>query len=176
MLPSSLVTLLLAADSPVDQVVEAMGAGYRGQHAGHSAWSIVTICAASVVTIVGLWGLLRLYNWWRSSRQNSPKWLFDELCRAHQVAGTERRLLWTAALEQHPENPALVFVEPDSLRPPKLKFRRRLESDRLAAVAKRLFGELSVPHDPSPAQGKTKPAATPLRNAGPTTAIDVRKM
>ena len=176
MLPPLPFESLLGARSHLDKVVDNIRAGYRGQYSGPSAATILLILAAVAGLAALAWGASRLFRRRQARRQATPKWLFDELCKAHRVESSDRRLLWAAAIEQHPENPSLLFIEPDSLRPHKLKFRRRVEIDRLAAVAGRIYGDLLPKADAAPGGAKPKPpAATPLRNPPPSGGIDVRK-
>lgn len=49
----------------------------------------------------------------REFRFNSPTRLFTELCRAHRLDRTNRRLLKQLAAERGLKNAALLFVEPE---------------------------------------------------------------
>ena len=113
----------------------------RGGSTQQSPQSVVTAvlwsCAALLAIWLAAWAWRRLARWVRST----PRWLFHQLCKAHRLKWQDRRLLWQVANEQYPRNPALLFVHPDSLSVPKLRIRRRVDMERLAALGGQLFRE-----------------------------------
>jgi hypothetical protein len=70
---------------------------------------ILLILAAAVV-VAAMWLLLPRLGGRR--RLNSPRALFYELCRAHGLGASSRRLLRRLAAARGMTNPAALFVEP----------------------------------------------------------------
>ena len=69
---------------------------------------LLALTAALVVAAAGL-ALLRFAGRFRAS---SPRALFRELCRAHGLDASGRRLLKKLAAARGLSNPSLLFVEP----------------------------------------------------------------
>jgi hypothetical protein len=135
--------------------------------------SPLSISILALVAVIGLWQCARLAGWTGAGGPESARQLFNRLCRAHRLRRNDQSLLWRVAREQYPQNPLQLFLEPDSLRLPKLKVMRRVESDRLAAVAKQLYGDFEA-EAARAAVAKSRPVPpTPLRAAAPPAGIDV---
>jgi hypothetical protein len=70
---------------------------------------------------------------------DSPPELFRELCRAHGLNWSSRRLLKRLAAEWELSSPALLFVEPERFNTARLPAEWRDDEDRLESLRKRLF-------------------------------------
>jgi hypothetical protein len=132
---------LLATKNGVDGLADNLGTGFRGQHHQPTLVELLVYLLAGATAIALTWLAVRLYVRAQQRYQKQPRWLFQRLCRAHRLRWAERRLLWQVALEQYPENPIQLFLEPEGLKPPYAKFHRQSEMDVLAAIAARLFSD-----------------------------------
>ncbi len=76
------------------------------------------VASVMVLLIVGLflYSLYRLMNRQEGRRLfNNPKQLFRSLCRAHQLARADRKLLLHISRVRHVAQPASLFLDPEQL-------------------------------------------------------------
>lgn len=108
--------------------------------AGFGRTELVLIMGATVL-VVATW----LISNWITRRQkatfmsNSSSKLFRELCRAHRVPRTDRRLLKKLAAAQGVENAAELFIEPEHFEAAKLPAALKSSAHELREIRHRLF-------------------------------------
>ncbi len=97
---------------------------------------------AGILIIVGVaWVLHRFVGRGKHRHKNSPRSLFNELCRAHHLGGGQKRILRDLASYHGLEHPALLFADasylsadpPEGLPP-------RISEDSLASLARTIHG------------------------------------
>ena len=120
------------------------------QQLGQTSWLAANwVPLAAVAVVILFW--VGLYVWWprrwaAGAGTDDPRSLFLELCRAHRLDRDRCALLWKVAQHQHAEQPAQVFVDPSLLS--RYAEEHAGDADGAAALAKRLFGEASLPSPP----------------------------
>jgi hypothetical protein len=99
------------------------------------SWMALGILAACIIT----WLVFRWRNAGLNGRHNSPRKLWRDLARLHQLSWTDRRLLSQAARKIKLREPARLFLEPEL-------WRQALEAEnhgrrlkRLSTLQKRLL-------------------------------------
>jgi hypothetical protein len=98
---------------------------------------VAIVVFASVAAI--LWRVLKR----RASRtfsSDSPSSLFRELCAAHGIKRTDRRLLRKLAESRGITNPAILFVEPQCFESQQLPSDLQASARELRALNETLFG------------------------------------
>ncbi len=123
----------------VDRLVHM---GRRFRHGG-STWKLghlIGFLGVLILIVVGAWLLSRYLSYRDGRGYHSPKALFRELCRAHGLDGTSRRLLWKLAQSQQLSQPAQIFLEPDCFDIEKVNGKLREQFDQLRAVHRTIFG------------------------------------
>jgi hypothetical protein len=71
---------------------------------------LILLLLTAAVVVLAIW--LVLPRWGSRFRANGPRALFHELCRAHGLGASSRRLLKRLAAARAMANPAELFVEP----------------------------------------------------------------
>lgn len=99
---------------------------------------IVALFALAVVAAVAIYAARR-YQGWRLAFLDSPAGLFRQLCRAHHVSRSERRLLWRLSEALQLDHPARLFVEPDCYDVSRLDASWQSQAPRLAALRTSFF-------------------------------------
>jgi hypothetical protein len=143
-----------------------MGSGFRDKKEHLGGFDLLTwvllvagvfVLIAFIASIVARRDKRRLYN--------SPRALFRELCRAHQLDGPSCRLLRRLARRQRLAQPARLFLEPRWFDPADAG--PELESQRaeLAELCKRLFAVGATPSEPPAAAGHRPANAPAVRQA-----------
>ena len=135
-------SLLLADRSTI---FRDMGSGFREKRETFDPtdllwWifvAVLVIAAFSIVaTILARRDKSRLFN--------SPRALFNALCRAHGLDRTSRALLKQLAVCQRLTPPARLFLEPDYFDPASLPDELQGHRDAYLALRKRLFAVAPV--------------------------------
>lgn len=118
-----------------------LGRNFRDGGAGLSTGNLIFAVTVVVGVTTSVWLLSRWLRIREERGFNNPRALFRELCQAHGLERTDRRLLKSLARAHRLDHPSRLFLEPDrfdvSARPgaETLAERARLESLR-----DRIFG------------------------------------
>jgi len=119
-----------------------MGSGFRGDRAKVDFTEVLMVIAATIGAVVVFWLLARFASL-REGRgaSNNPKLLFRQLCQAHGLSRTQRRLL--VQLAEHAElAPApAVFLHPELLDGALNDPQFGPYHGELAALRRRIFSE-----------------------------------
>jgi hypothetical protein len=121
---------------------ERLGDRFRGGYADFSLGKIVATVAVVALFGIGVY-LLRRYAHERphSASFNSPPELFRELCRAHRLDFSQRRLLKRLAAAWDLASPAFLFVEPNYFETTKLPAEWEHDTLRVEKLRARLFAK-----------------------------------
>lgn len=145
-----------------EKTFRGFGDGLRGDGASLDSSDIFVGIVILVLAVVGIAVLQRLVARQDSSRRyNSPRALFGELCKAHELDRKERAFLKRVAAYQRLKQPALIFVEPDRLKPARLSRQQRTQLPLAKSLYKRLFADLLTATAPAEEIPQTKPSTTP---------------
>lgn len=114
--------------------------GFRSRSIEDNAVSTLIVTGVLMVICIGLMLAGRYARRFESlkSYDNSPE-LFRELCRAHALNWSSRRLLKRLAAEWDLSSPALLFVEPERFNTSRLPAEWRENAARLEQLRKQLF-------------------------------------
>lgn len=121
--------------------VDAFRAISQHMHRANSSHEMKYFLVATVA-IVLLWLGLQWFNRWQRDqrlRAQTPRALFYELCRAHNLSRMERNLLAQAVADAPPAEMCLVFIDPRILG--RLSIDNTPEADSYARLAKKLLGD-----------------------------------
>ncbi len=125
-------------------VVRNMGHRFHGKNA-ELHWNDLFMLLAIVVAVAAAGCFLtRIARRERHRRTNSPRGLFQELCRAHQLDRQSRNLLLRLAKHQELSHPARLFVDPERFAPDRLPTLLPAQAQRLARLREQLFSEEAV--------------------------------
>ncbi|RMF89602.1 MAG: hypothetical protein D6741_17780 [Planctomycetota bacterium] len=106
------------------------------------AGNVYYIAVGAVVVILVLWGLAKILDYRQRRRPyRSPFALFWTLCGRHRLSWRQTWLLWRLARARKLADPALLFADPDVLRPIH-GFERHRES--LELIWEAVFGDLET--------------------------------
>lgn len=119
---------------------EDLGRGFRGATSQLSWFDVVPY----VVAVAMLIGGAKLWAYWKrrgdmSERCNDPHKLFRELCLAHKLDRTSRRLLLQLAEAGRFAQPAQVFVTPAAFEAARLPASLRGRTNEVNQLRERLF-------------------------------------
>jgi hypothetical protein len=95
-------------------LLREMGSEFRGERARMDFTEVLMVIAATIAAVVVFW-LLARFAALREGRGtvNDPKLLFRQLCQAHGLSRTQRRLLQQVS-EQAEVSPApAIFLRPE---------------------------------------------------------------
>jgi hypothetical protein len=111
----------------------------RGPRSAGGNLSFLLLAAACLVLF--WWGLqyLEKCRQDRGSSNKTPKDLFHDLCRVHQLSRAQRQLLVAAVARSRPEEMPRVFVDPSILG--SLAVSNALEAESYSRLLTKLFGE-----------------------------------
>ncbi len=135
---TALYSPLLAPLAEADAIVH-MGRHFQ-RGAAWPAPQLVLLLVVIVLVAAGASALARYLSYRERASCESPKALFVELCRAHQLDRASRRLLWQFARSQQLAQPAQLFVEPDRFQLERLPAKWRKRPADLVALREKLFG------------------------------------
>jgi hypothetical protein len=102
-------------------------------------WAIFVVMGVLVTSVV-LWQLVTSRAFGRLP-SNSARGLFRELCRAHGLDRSGRRLLKRLAAARGVAPPALIFVQPQCFAVSGLPDDLNDQAEAIATLEQRLFGE-----------------------------------
>lgn len=115
------------------------GNGLRGRNAPFDPWELLLLCAGLAALAFLAW-LLKSYLAMRAeARRKCPRRLFRELCRAHGIGWSDRRLLVELARWHGLPLAAELFVASERFDPEKAGGPLARRRERLAALQQRLF-------------------------------------
>ena len=115
-----------------------MHMGRRFRHGGSNIdfSSLILLLVVCGLVAAAIWGLSRFLAYREKHGFTSQRGLFRELCRAHRLSWTSRRLLWQLASWHRLACPAEVFVNP-----------RRFDTQRLTGPLAARKDEISELRD-----------------------------
>jgi hypothetical protein len=128
--------LLFAQDSPLTH----MGSHFRKGSENFTSQDMLILSTVVTVLAVSIWLLSRIFYGREPRALNSPRALFRELCRAHRLDSSSKRLLFDLARVHNLDHPARLFIEPERFAEPNLGPQLNSRRDELRALAERLFG------------------------------------
>jgi len=105
-------------------------------------WNDLFMLLAIVVALAAAaWCLTRVARRERHRRTNSPRGLFQELCRGHQLDRQSRNLLGWLVKHHDLSQPASLFLDPTRFDPSQLPALLPAQAERLAKLREQLFSE-----------------------------------
>ncbi len=132
-----LQTLLLLART---RDLRGFSEGFRSRSVDDNAFEVLLVAGGLVLVCIVLILVGRYFRRFENLKSyNSPPELFRELCRAHGLNWSSRRLLKRLAAEWQLPSPALLFVEPERFDTARLSAKWRDDEDRLEHLRERLF-------------------------------------
>jgi hypothetical protein len=120
--------------------LNSMGDRFRKGSKSFDAGDVVLWVAVLAVIGLAFW-MLAQYRERQDGpdRTNSPRRLFFELCRAHELKFADRWLLWRVARWQRLTQPAKLFVEPERFDAANLSRKLLAKNDQLVQLRDKLF-------------------------------------
>lgn len=145
--------VVLAAGSRLD--------GMRNRFSGRGAKLDTADIVVGVLVLLGIAAGIALLSYLVSRQDkrrgfNSPRALFRELCKAHGLARSSRRLLRQLARWQRLSHPARIFLEPERFDPANLSPRLRAQIDDVRQVRDQIFAR---PIEEKDGKGQKKKSA-----------------
>ena len=119
--------------------VDNLGGGFRGERETPDWVTFLLVIAVLLAALGGVWLVSRRISMKESGRYHNHRGLFRELCRAHQLGWSDRRLLLVAARQQGIAVPARMFLDPDRFEPERLKDLKAEQRGRVAELHETLF-------------------------------------
>ena len=114
--------------------------GFRSRSIEDNAVQTLLVTGALLAICIGLLFAGRYARRFENLKSyDSPPELFRELCRAHGLNWSTRRLLKRLATEWKLSSPALLFVEPERFNAARLPAQWHDEAERLEHLHKQLF-------------------------------------
>lgn len=137
--PGSARWPLLAESGQLSQMANGLRNDGGWIHSPISDWLLLM----SIVAIIGfaIWLLLRRASLLQRLWQHSPRRLFGQLCRAHRLDWTQRRLLRRLAKSQGMDQAARLFLEPDRFSSAAAMPELQPLRDRIENLRRKLFCE-----------------------------------
>jgi hypothetical protein len=122
------------------QNLRGFSEGFRSRSVDDNALAVGLVACGLVLTCVVLLLVGRYARRFENLKTyDSPPELFRELCRAHGLNWSSRRLLKRLAAAWELPSPALLFVEPERFNPARLPANWQDDQDRLENLRQRLF-------------------------------------
>ena len=115
-----------------------LGARFRSAEVVGTGQILLMVSVVLAVLFSGLMAV-QLLRWKRQRDAHNPWALFRELCSAHHLKATDRRLLAQLAKGQKLQQPALLFVEPERFDTNRLA--NQSDAKPLQLIRDRLFGQ-----------------------------------
>lgn len=128
----------LLADEPR---YSQMGARFRDNSGSNQLVQLFWLVVPCLLAILAIWLAQRLIERRKTLRRTSPRFLFHELCKTHQLSRADQKRLWRHALGLKLEHPAAVFVVAESFSENALEEIDVTQQTELRAIATRLFGD-----------------------------------
>jgi hypothetical protein len=120
--------------------LRGFSAGFRSRSVDDNAFEVFLVAGGLVIGCIVLLLVGRYARRFENRKSfDSPPELFRELCRAHGLKWSSRRLLKRLAAEWELPSPALLFVEPERFSTARLPAEWRDDADRLESLRQRLF-------------------------------------
>jgi hypothetical protein len=154
------------------EVVRNMSHRFQGKNAQlhwNDLFMLLTIVVALVVTA---WFLTRVAQRERRRRTNSPRLLFAELCRAHQLDRQSRKLLWRLAKHQELSHPASLFLDPRRFAPGQSPDFQPSQIQRLEKLREQLFAEEGEENASASTTGDVESNDSDAKQTAPLAAKD----
>lgn len=134
--------VLFADQQAARNVIRAM----HNRQAGIDTHGLTTALLVFCLFFVSVWAVARVFiKPEGASNLSSPKALFRELCRAHQLSRREWWLLTRLAGHHQLANPSRLFLEPQWLDPAVCGETWKGHSPHLRELQLRLFAGLTTP-------------------------------
>jgi hypothetical protein len=114
----------------------------RFQPGGNSfSWLEAAVWLLLIAGAVGLaWFAYQLYDRMLKTQQRSPAWLFRELCAAHGLGLSDRRLLHWLARAHNVAHASQLFLRPSAFEHANLPPNLVDWQDRVGELREKLFG------------------------------------
>lgn len=141
------MTKLLSSDWLLADVglFRSMNQQFSGQNFRFGWTHLLVILLVIAAVTGGFWLLNRLARSDGQRVHHSPQGLFRELCRAHGLSLTNRRLLDQLARHQSLSDPARLFLEPERFEASQLGPLLEAHHARFAAIRDRIFANKDAP-------------------------------
>jgi hypothetical protein len=130
--------LLLLADR---NVFRDMGSGFRTKRATFQYSDLIAWIIVAALLIAALAFLARVVARREKQTFSSPRALFRELCKAHDLDLASRRLLRRLARAAAIRQPARLFLEPQRFEPTALSADLRAQWPAIEALRAKLFAQ-----------------------------------
>jgi hypothetical protein len=129
-------SMLFAESTRAREVMQAFRGGKPADAAHHAWWGLIitAACLALTVAIVVL-----MQRSWKRRMSSTPQGLFLDLCRAHRLKWSERRLLGRLAQSQKLADSACLFLRPECFEIGRLTVDLRPHLEELRELGERLF-------------------------------------
>ena len=123
-----------------DGRISELGQQFRQGGAGLDTTYLIVLIVALVATILVIGVFAHFLGLREAIGLNRPRALFSELCKAHELDRTSRRLLRSLASWHRLAAPARLFVEPERFDAASLGQPLRVRQAELERLRDRLFG------------------------------------
>ena len=117
-----------------------MGSRFREGGSSFEPTHLLAGLAVVIALAILLWLLSRYLQRDGDRSPNSPRQLFRELCREHQLSVSEKWLLWRLASARNLTHPAMVFIDKRCLELESLPHDWHSAKPQLRQLRERLFG------------------------------------
>jgi hypothetical protein len=131
-------TLLLLADR---NIYRELGSGFRAKRDSFQFSDLIPWLIVTAAVLGGLAVLARIVARREKQAFNSPRALFNELCKAHGLDLASRQLLRRLARAADIRQPARMFVEPQRFEPTNLPSDLRAQWPAIEALRAKLFAQ-----------------------------------
>ena len=130
---------------PAFPLAQATGWWEMGRHFREGGSALGPAHLLIVLAVIGgvillLWLVAHLCQRDDKRAYRSPRRLFRELCRAHELNLFDRWLLWRLATAQGLAQPAGIFLESSCFETERIPSSLAGESERITQLKERLFG------------------------------------
>jgi hypothetical protein len=138
------VKLVLLADRT--SIFRDMGSGFREKRESFDPTDLLWWLFVAVL-VLAAFGVVACILAKQDKRRlfNSPRALFNALCKAHELNHSSRGLLKQLARAQHLTVPARLFLEPSRFEPAMLSPELRPQREAIIALRQRLFVQAEQP-------------------------------
>lgn len=119
-----------------------LGDRFRAENVSIDYGQLLLLAAFILFAVLGLWYFQKWTTTKGDEGTDSPRRLFNDLCRVHELNRHERKFLWQVPRQLELECPASLFADPTHL----VRAVRRADNDearhQLENLGVRLFGTL----------------------------------
>lgn len=131
--------IIAAVDLLAQDRLAGLGQRFR-QGGGQLDWLTMLLVVLTLgIAIAVVWSVARHLSRKEAGNYHNHRGLFRELCRAHRLRWSDRRLLASVARSQGVSVPARMFVEPERFEPNRLQDLPEAQRGRAAKLCETLF-------------------------------------